>query len=460
MPNAVIISKGAKDWQIFQQENGVGSISFGGTYELMGNPDNKVWVRIVSERTQMAVVDWQEAEMNSDNSFSATINNIPAGGLYRLETCLFGEIAGIEWAVRGDFVFHIGVGDLYVITGQSNSAGYGKTPINDPPEIGVHLYKNSENWDIAAHPMNDSTRSVHEVNAEGANSGHSPYLSFAKTLKAHLNYPIGLIQTSLGGSPLSAWNPSESGELYHNMVQVVNNCTNGVGRIAGVLWYQGCSDCGEELSKTYFDRFLNMVNHMREDFHCKSLPIYTVQLNKVVAEPNKEQDLYWSVIREIQRVAARKIEQVFVVPTLDLGLSDGIHNNSAANMVLGERLAYLALSENYRKAVVGKAPDIETAEVISGTQIKLTFSNVYQSINTLGLPAKELQFEANDENGSLEITGYTAKENIIILNLAREIGGKAMVSFAAKFFPNPNIPFDMGSGLPLLAFLNFDVNRN
>lgn len=457
MANSVIITKGAKDWQIFGQENGVASITIEGTYAVSDRLNDKVWVRIVSENSQMAVVDWQTAEIMDNNHFKATIKNIPSGGLYRLETCLFPEMTGIEWGARGDVVFHIGVGDLYVITGQSNSAGYGRTPINDPPELGIHLYKNSENWDLATHPMNDSTRSVHEVNAEGANSGHSPYLSFAKKLKEHLNYPIGLIQTSLGGSPLSAWNPAESGELYHNMVQVVYNCTNGAGKIAGVLWYQGCSDCNEELSKTYLDRFKNMVSSMRKDFHNENLPVYTVQLNKLMGEPNAEADLYWSKIREIQRIAAKTIKNVYVIPTMDLGLSDGIHNSSSANMVMGERLANMALSETFEKIVFGKAPDIESAKKTAQTQIRLKFSNVGQAISTLGLPPKDLQFDVKDDFGSLEIVSYGVKENIIDLNLSREIGKNATVSFAAKFNPHSVIPFDLGSGLPLLGFLDFSV---
>lgn len=460
MPNSVLITKGAKDWQIFQQEEGVTSIHIEGTYTKIEDSNNLIWGRIVSETSQIAVVDWRTATLTGDDCFEMTIENVPAGGLYRIETCQSPDINGVEWGLRGDFIFHIGVGDLYVIAGQSNSAGYGRTPINDPPEIGIHLYKNSENWDLATHPMNNSTNSVHEVNAEIANSGHSPYLSFAKKLKEHLNYPIGLIQTSLGGSPLSSWNPEENGPLYENMIKVVANCTNNNNKIAGVLWYQGCSDCFENLANTYASRFNVMVESMRKEFHNKKLPIYTVQLNKYVVGPNAEQDLYWSEIREIQRMAAKINKYVYVVPTMDLGLSDVIHNNSSANMVIGERLAYIALCETFKKTVHGKAPDIESAREVNKKQIKLTFSNVYQAIVSFELPVKDLQFEVSDEIGSVEITSYEFKANTIDLFLSREIGKNANVSFAAKTNPKPTIPFDSGSGLPLLGFHKFNIKND
>ncbi|HCQ00632.1 MAG TPA: hypothetical protein DIT99_08015, partial [Candidatus Latescibacteria bacterium] len=84
----------------------------------------------------------------------------------------------------------MGVGDLWIIAGQSNAAGYGRGPALDPPELGIHILKNEEVWDVAAQPLNDTTRSTHP-NLEQANPGHAPYLRFARDLKSALGYPIG-----------------------------------------------------------------------------------------------------------------------------------------------------------------------------------------------------------------------------------------------------------------------------
>ncbi|MHB1484742.1 MAG: sialate O-acetylesterase [Saccharofermentanales bacterium] len=456
MPNSVIITKGARDWQIYQQIDGFATIRIEGIRDAEHNPGSKVMARIVDETTQMSVTEWIFADAREDGSFTAEIENIPAGGLYRLETTLSPPaVFDISANTRGDFVFHIGVGDLYVIAGQSNAAGYGRTPIEDPADPMVHLYKNSGRWDMAVHPMNDSTGSIHEANAEYSNSGHSPFLSFAKKMSRYLNYPIGLIQTSLGGSGLDAWNPAKNGILYENMVDIVYDCTGKAGRVAGILWYQGCSDCSSALAATYHERFACFVDSLRKDFHDSELPVYTVQLNKYFGEDNADQHRSWSMIREIQRKAARTIHNVYVIPTMDLALSDLIHNSSSSNMVIGERLANIALSETFKFKVYGKAPDIESAEKIAGNQIRLTFANVYQGIYALGIPARNLQFVVTDDDGDITIKSYTERGDLIDLYLERDAGSNVKVSFAARFDPSPAMPFDSGSGLPLLGFYEF-----
>ena len=464
MPNNVIIKRGAQDWKIFQQTDGNAVIEISGTRIKTDNPNDSAWARIVSEDTQSVVCDWQRAEeleVENEVTFNIRITT-PAGGLYRLETCLASSLNGIEWSPGGDMIHHLGVGDLYVIAGQSNAAGYGRTPVYDPPELGVHLYKNSENWDLACHPMNDSTMSVHEINAEGVNSGHSPYLSFAKRMKRDLNYPIGLIQTSLGGSPMSRWLPELNGDLYKNMKDVIGRCTDSRNQIAGVLWYQGCSDANENDCEKYLDRFGAMVGHLRRDFSNETLPIYTVQLNKVLGQSTDLQDRCWAVLREAQRQAARTIPHVYVIPTVDLGLNDGIHNSSASNMIIGERLANAALEGRFGRNVYGKAPDIESAVFVDNKaeekqSVMLTFSNVYHYIAALGESAEKLQFSVCDDAGCIEVTGYSQNDNTLTLELEHKPDSDATVSYAAVSAPVSNVPLDMGSGLPILCFYGFPI---
>ena len=45
----------------------------------------------------------------------------------------------------------------------------------------VHLYRNRSKWDIASHPMNESTFAGSLANEEMGVPGVSPYLAFGKT---------------------------------------------------------------------------------------------------------------------------------------------------------------------------------------------------------------------------------------------------------------------------------------
>ena len=213
-------------WIVVQQdERGKGRIELGGRWKF--ETPGQVEVRLVWEDTGVAVaagLDWQAVPTEEDGTWKGALEHIPAGGLYRLETRLrTAENPAGEWSPRGDMRHFLGIGDLWVIAGQSNSAGYGRGPYEDPAELGVHLFRNSEQWALAAHPMNESTDTQHAVNREAANPGHSPYLQFGRTLKRTLAHPVGLVQTALGGSPLTRWNPGEPGaaDLFDNMVQCV-----------------------------------------------------------------------------------------------------------------------------------------------------------------------------------------------------------------------------------------------
>ena len=460
MLSNVKITKGACDWRIYQQIDGYAVLDLEGV--SIKYDDAPTWVRVVREDDLSLVINWTQAEITGEKTdedgttvrtFKISLR-LPAGGLYRIDTTVSGGITGIDWSAQGQKIYHIGVGDLFVITGQSNSAGYGRTPVADAPELGVHLCKNSEVWTLAAHPMNDPEDTKHTVNREPA-SGHSPYLSFAKMMKKELGYPIGLIQESLGGSPISRWNKKVNGDLYNSMVESVCRCTDGDMRVAGILWYQGCSDANENDSAVYYTRFKQMVEDMRADFKSPDLPVYTVQLNKV----HDQENIIWADIREIQRLAAIEMKNVFVVPSLDLALNDGIHNSSASNIVIGERLARVALEGYYKKpCCFGLAPDIVSA-VCDKNALTLTFSNVYHYMHTLGVTAENCGFVVEDDNGKIDIVGYNGSGDKIYLKLERTLLGKAYVSFAQTSNLRSAPPYDAGSGLPIIAFNKKEIEN-
>ena len=373
----VFIRFGPENWQIFQQTHGFACIRAGGEYVI---PEGReiaspvVYVRILREDSGIEVLGWQRARLLPGEKWETELT-VPAGGLYRLETTLLDEGDPVlEWGVRGDMRHHLGVGDLYVIAGQSNSAGYGKEPAYDPPELGVHLCRNNLHWDLASHPMNDSTDSAHPANLEGCNTGACPYLSFAKTLHRELGYPIGLIQSSLGGSPLSQWNPEEDGSLYRSMMETLRS-QGGQGN--GSPLVSGLHRRGKRAGGQLF----LPVRPNRVGFSGKKMgaeiPWLTIQLNRRLAyEDGLPFDEGWGTVREAQRQAARKIPGISIVPAIDCSLSDGIHNTAAANVVLGERLAAAALRDIYHRSWSHPAPDLESAVLTAPDVVELTFSPV------------------------------------------------------------------------------------
>lgn len=457
----VLIEAAPQDWQILQQKEGAAKITASGRYVLPPESDITqpvVYLRIVREDNGMPVVDWQPAKLQAGETWEGELT-VPAGGLYRLETCLTQQGNPVlEWATRGDMRHHLGVGDLYVIAGQSNSAGYGKDPFYDPPELGVHLCRNSLRWDLATHPMNESTDMAHPANLEGCNPGASPYLAFGKLLRRELGYPIGLLQTSLGGSPLSQWNPEEDGRLYRSMMEVI--ASQG-GSVRGVLWYQGCSDVGKEESRTYGERFTRVVRAFREEMG-EDTPWLTVQLNRRLRQEEvSAEDAGWGRVREAQRQAARNLLGISIVPATDCGLSDGIHNSAAANVMLGERLAGAALRDIYHRPWSCGAPDLKAIRHTSPDTLELTFAPVAGRLFDIDSHDVRCRaFTVEDTTGKeIAVVQAELTEDTITLHLAEAVSGLCRVSAGWQMEPPVRLPLDFATHQPILSFYQVEAEE-
>jgi hypothetical protein len=352
--------------------------------------------------------------------------------------------------MRGDARDFLGVGDLWVIAGQSNSAGYGKGAFEDPSEPGIHLLANSLRWRLASHPLNDSTDTAHPVNTEWANPGHAPWLQFARSVRRVVGHPIGLLQTSLGGSGLNLWNPAEgrpgAATLYENLLEVVRAAG---GRVRGVLWYQGCSDTGENESRSYLARFTDAVAAWRQALNDPALPVITVQINRYTVPQTDAVHDGWSRVREAQRQAARQIPGVLVLPASDLPLSDIIHTAPAGNLLLGQRAAEAALDQVYGAPRDWRAPEIEQAVAAPD---RCTVRLAVRHVRGVLRPADSTvqPFRLTDADGLVPVARADYAPEAIVLHLERALQGEATLTLGYGAHPPP-FPVDMTRNLPLLA---------
>jgi hypothetical protein len=464
-PDGCIILEGLRDWQILQRDaSGMASVTLRGNWsipspEKVDPQDRKepfVTVRVVSERNGApvtAALDWHAATTLVDGTWEARLD-IPAGGLYRVETAV--NRGRVEWGYHGDTVHHVGVGDLWVIAGQSNAAGYGRGYIDDAPELGIHLLGNDEKWRLATHPLNDTRGNTHP-NCEECNPRHSPFLAFARLLKRELAIPIGLVQTALGGSPLRAWNPVENPEapLYHNLIHCVRLAG---GKVAGVGWYQGESDAGPERALTYRERFGQFVESVRRDLGQPELPFVTTQLNRVIkSEPTATENLSWSQLREQQRQAVHQLQHVALVSAVDLPLSDLIHISPAGNLILGQRLAAAALEMKDGKDRAARFPEIVSAQFDPDRKgVILEFWPVRFRLLSDYSVVKE--FVVEDEQGSMNVVASEfIRKDRIWLKLDREPGAKAVVHGQSGTSPLTHI-YEVETNRPLLAFHSFPIS--
>ncbi len=157
---------------------------------------------------------WQplDARWNGD-SFSAHVAT-PAGGWYRFEVRAFDE-SGEPIATAA--VEHVGVGEVFVVAGQSNAANHGEVLQNTTTRR-VSSFDGTA-WRLADDPQ------------PGASGGGGSFLPpFGDGIAEHFGVPVGFIACGQGGSSVREWLPA--GATFPNPPTVETN----VRRLEGGSW--------------------------------------------------------------------------------------------------------------------------------------------------------------------------------------------------------------------------------
>ncbi|MDR3708262.1 MAG: sialate O-acetylesterase [Capsulimonadaceae bacterium] len=153
----------------------------------------------------------------------------PAGGWYRIE--LRATAPGL--ADENVTIEHVGVGEVFVGAGQSNSTSYGK--IKTQPQSGMVSSFTGHEWKIADDPQ-DGSHDEHWWKARGG----SFWPSLGDALYAHYHVPIGVAVTGNGGTKIEQWLPEAPIGLFaFTMTRVAQLGPRG---FRALLWHQGESD--------------------------------------------------------------------------------------------------------------------------------------------------------------------------------------------------------------------------
>ncbi len=440
------------DYAILQRDgDGFARTAIEGEMEKTLGEKEPVCVRIVREDDNLVIAGWRKCEVEGLH-WRADLT-IPEGGPYRIEVCQVRDGSSAKWSPRIRILYHVGVGDIYLTAGQSNMSGYGRDTAFDPPQLGVHAFRNTGRWDVAAHPLCSSIGSLYGDADDCSES--SPALSFARTLSNRLHVPIGLVPAAIGGTPLSRWSPAETGDAWKMVLERLKT----VGKIKGIIWFQGCSDATPNASKSYYDRFRRAVEGWRETLG--DIFILTAQINRWVGDPELfgkpelTEVRTWGFIRDAQRRAALTIPGVSCVPTYDLPTCDGIHLSSTSNVTLGERFASAALSEIYGRPE--KSPvAITSAEYVDESHLRI--------ILTEGHPMDLMDgtadgMEVEDETGLIPCVRAKVDAGGFLIETERPYRLPAEFHFSWRIHPAMFMPREQ-NGMPLLACYGLPIEAS
>ncbi|NNJ27019.1 sialate O-acetylesterase [Alienimonas chondri] len=385
-------------------------------------------------------------------------------------------------------------GDVWLCSGQSNMAWALQQTIDADREIkaakddSVRLFtvpRNSVREPVttlsgepgAGEPSNAQWV---KVSPESAASFSAVGYYFGKTIHGAIGQPVGLIDSSWGGTPSEAWTrpasleslesagpllkrweetPDDKTNRPHHRPGVLNN-----GMIVplvpfalkGAIWYQGESNASR--AEQYDEIFPAMIEDWREQFG-QSIPFFWVQLANFKAyqdDPNSPSE--WAELREAQDKTIDELNDVGQAVILDIGEARDIHPRNKEDV--GKRLAYAALETAYDMDLSGQlSPRMEDVQ-IDGQTATVTFD-----VDGDALQIRRDNYEAGpNEALSFTVAGadkkfYRAKAevtgpNTVKVTAPAEVSEIASVRYA--WADNPQVTLFNTRGLPAAPFRTDD----
>lgn len=301
-------------------------------------------VRVTCKQRVVRGFHWIRIGRVQRKRLQGRLRGLTVGGPYDIQLRV---VARDGEVVDEGIVKNVLVGDVWILAGQSNMEGIGRLP-GLKAKSNVRAFYMDDVWRPAEDPihnLSDSIDPVHADIAEGTRPVRNPHVgvgpgvSFGQAMEKHTGVPQGLISCAHGGTSMAQWDPKKKrmkgGSLYGATLRRFEK--NG-GRVAGVVWYQGCSDANPDTAPLYTKRMKALVTAFRRDLRDARLPFVLVQIARVVRLIDDEA-IHWHSIQDQQRRLPGVINRCLCVPAIDLELDDCIHVDAVGQLRLGRRLA-------------------------------------------------------------------------------------------------------------------------
>lgn len=433
---------------------------------------------VLQQQTQAAI--WGKADKNATISISTSWNGksystkATADGSWKLKVTTPKAGGPYEITVsdgKSIKLKNVLIGEVWVCSGQSNMEmpmkGFKNQPIlggsdaialSTNPNIRLFTVKKVTNLE----PQENFTGDWKTCIPENVYEFSATAYYFGLMLNKALNVPIGLINTSWGGTRIEPWisemgcknfdwvklpekkpvenlSPQTPTVLFNAMI----NPMVGYG-IRGAIWYQGESNRNEP--KEYLKLMPGLIENWRSLWGIGDFPFYYVQIAPFDYGPTGLNSAY---LREAQLKASTSIPNIGMASIMDIGEKDCIH--PAAKETGSKRLALLALAQTYGiKGINCQSPVLKEMKVTEGV-VKLTFDNATMGLTSFG---KELScFEVAGENKRFfPARAFISGDGIILYS--PQVAKPVAVRYAFKDF----IVGDLFStdGLPVSSFRTDD----
>lgn len=460
---------------------------------LQQNDRVKLWGWAEGGEKISITTSWNQATThitaNSDGSWQTTVKTSAAGGPFMINFVASNSIQ----------VENVLLGEVWVASGQSNMEFFvGKT--RSPSYTGVVDYEQEikgANYPMirqidvgnknADQPQNDFKGTWKICTPQTVDTFSAVAYYFAKKLHESTGFPVGIINSTWGGTTIESWmkqevlandtefvqlidkydrdvkaypgllsaytsaldtwkldttakkpttpikpNPDKSPfRLYNAMIAPIVNYT-----IKGVIWYQGENNAPRAYQ--YRRLFPAMISSWRKDFDKPDLPFYFVQIS-----PHRSQN---PELREAQLLTYRSVAHTGMAVTTDNGDSLNIHPRN--KKLVGERLSLWALHNEYGKKNFVYSGPLYKSMRVDGNKIRISFDFAEGGLVAQhGAALREFTIAGSDQHFMPAQAEIRGKEVIV---WSEEVTLPAAVRFAWRNVPEPNLYNK--AGLPASPF--------
>ena len=356
------------------------------------------------------------------------------------------------------------IGEVWICSGQSNMewnyyAGEKDIPaeLSNPVNTNIRFFQVPKTTSLF--PQDDVKAKWVICDSNSLKSFSAVGYFFGKKIGQELKVPVGLINSSWGGTPAEVWTPAEliekdaelneatanlnktstgwpwtEGSTYNGMIAPLTNFN-----IAGAIWYQGESNVSS--NSTYRKLFTTMIDAWRNKWN-KQFPFYYVQ----IAPFNYgDSNINGALLQEAQTKAMEHPNVGMAVITDLVDSVTDIHPSRKREV--GSRLAGWALAQTYhQKGLAYRSPEFEKAEKKSN-KIELTFRNVPTGFKTAGKKVKG--FLISDASGQwYPAEAKISGNKITVWNKKVKNPGEVRYAFTNTLIGNVS----SSEGLPLTPF--------
>ena len=321
-------------------------------------------------------------------------------------------------------VTDVGIGDVYVIAGQSNASGRGPhMATSSNPVFTAGLFGNDYRWRELRDPVDSPVGQVDAVSRD-RNAGGSAWPIVATRLMAAEEVPVAFIPCARGNTTITRWvsdpsRPRSRRTLYGSMVARVRAAG---GRVRAVLFLQGESDARWSTSpRTYAAGLRRFAAQVSADI---GAPLVVGQL------PDFPLDRYPAtavdLIRQIQVRAPRRYANVVLGPSLyDIDLGGSWHLSEPDDQAVAAQRWTAAILRGVLARPVPSPPELVSAEFDGTRTIDLRFS-VDQPL--AGGAAGGFTVEAGGDEVAVESGEVTGEETVRLILAADAPIGPLVVS--------------------------------